>query len=198
VRKWAALAFSETRKLFIARHSNVANWVGSTWNTCDFGPKEILLPRQKAMNQCKVSLFVSHSTKHIILVCESIFLWSKSQVCCWSWLLEWLQSLVRIQFENVSSSYIRLLQCILHALSTLSLPSNRIIFLPKANSQCGREWACANFQLKFKCLNISDYWFISPSAFLSRCIPPLQGQMWNLRDGSVWEMIESLNQTMFR
>jgi len=65
VRKWAALAFSETRKLFIARHSNVANWVGSTWNTCDFGPKEILLPRQKAMNQCEVSLFVSHSTAGI-------------------------------------------------------------------------------------------------------------------------------------
>lgn len=141
--------------------------------------------------------FSQHWYKPIFLVSESIFLWSKSQVCCWSWLLEWLQSLVRIQFENVSSSYIRLLQCILHALLTLSLPSNHIIFLPKAKCLLTVWWVGLwKFSVEVQCLNIS-YWFISPSAFLSRCIPPFQGQMWNLRDGSVWEMIESLNQTMF-
>lgn len=89
--------------------------------------------------------------------------------------------------ENVSSSYIRSLWCILQIILTLPLPYNHVVFLPKQTQsviQSGFIWK--SFSVFF-----SDYWFISPSAFLSRCIPPLQGQMWNLKDGSVWEAVQS-------
>lgn len=133
--------------------------------------------------------------KPLFLVSESIFLWSKCQVCCWSWLLEWLQCLVQIQCENVSSSYTRLLQCIIHSLLTLPLTSNYITFHPKqthsvVESGLVKIFSCSSNAWTFLIIDLFPLLLSFQDVFHPYRV---KCEIWGMDQFG----IESLNQTMF-